>query len=155
MYDRFCWRRELCVAAVQLSGQHQSTAAAALMQVLEIYILLFCLVCWLFPILRKLYQKVCCIYKCLPFFFRKAFPKFCYYCGRSVSVRLTPCYRCYKVFYCSKPCRLKAWDALHKKECFRVKAGTQGCGTSHQRYQRTTIEYTVYEMLLFIWVLFF
>ncbi|CAF96102.1 unnamed protein product, partial [Tetraodon nigroviridis] len=47
----------------------------------------------------------------------KTVPKFCYYCGRSVLVRLTPCYRCYKVFYCSRPCRLRAWDELHKNEC--------------------------------------
>nr|XP_057929061.1 ankyrin repeat and MYND domain-containing protein 1-like isoform X2 [Doryrhamphus excisus] len=43
--------------------------------------------------------------------------KFCYHCGRSIIVRLTPCTRCRKVVYCSATCKLKAWDKRHKEEC--------------------------------------
>uniref|UniRef100_A0A3Q3EG13 Ankyrin repeat and MYND domain containing 1 n=1 Tax=Labrus bergylta TaxID=56723 RepID=A0A3Q3EG13_9LABR len=45
--------------------------------------------------------------------------KFCYHCGRSVSVKLTACSLCHKVFYCSRNCKVKAWDERHKKECNR------------------------------------
>uniref|UniRef100_A0A8C2WTP8 MYND-type domain-containing protein n=1 Tax=Cyclopterus lumpus TaxID=8103 RepID=A0A8C2WTP8_CYCLU len=51
--------------------------------------------------------------------------KFCYQCGRSVSVKLTACSRCRKVFYCSKTCQLKAWDERHKGDCIRVTAEVQ------------------------------
>ncbi|XP_029355677.1 ankyrin repeat and MYND domain-containing protein 1 isoform X2 [Echeneis naucrates] len=53
---------------------------------------------------------------------RRRKPKFCYQCGRSVSVKLTPCSRCHKVLYCSRACKLKAWDERHKAECIRVSA---------------------------------
>ncbi|XP_056270526.1 ankyrin repeat and MYND domain-containing protein 1 isoform X3 [Pseudoliparis swirei] len=53
---------------------------------------------------------------------RKPVIKFCYQCGRSVSVKLTACSRCRKVFYCSRTCQLKAWDERHKGECIRVTA---------------------------------
>ncbi|KAG7242287.1 hypothetical protein INR49_023962 [Caranx melampygus] len=53
---------------------------------------------------------------------RKPLFKFCYHCGRSVSVKLTPCSRCHKVFYCSTSCKLKAWDEIHKEECIRASA---------------------------------
>ncbi|XP_070688383.1 ankyrin repeat and MYND domain-containing protein 1 [Pempheris klunzingeri] len=52
--------------------------------------------------------------------------KFCYHCGRSVSVKLTACSRCHKVFYCSRSCKLKAWDERHKEECVRVSASADG-----------------------------
>ncbi|KAI3368518.1 hypothetical protein L3Q82_025526, partial [Scortum barcoo] len=52
--------------------------------------------------------------------------KFCYHCGRSVSVNLTACTRCHKVYYCSRTCKLKAWDKRHKAECIRVSGGKQG-----------------------------
>ncbi|XP_036971798.1 ankyrin repeat and MYND domain-containing protein 1 isoform X2 [Acanthopagrus latus] len=57
---------------------------------------------------------------------RKPLFKFCYHCGRSVSVVLTPCSRCHKVYYCSRSCKLKAWDKLHKDECVLVSASAKG-----------------------------
>uniref|UniRef100_A0A3Q1F7J1 Ankyrin repeat and MYND domain-containing protein 1-like n=1 Tax=Acanthochromis polyacanthus TaxID=80966 RepID=A0A3Q1F7J1_9TELE len=51
---------------------------------------------------------------------------FCYHCGLSVSVKLTACSRCNKVFYCSRTCKLKAWNQGHKEECIRVSGGNQG-----------------------------
>ncbi|KAM9761537.1 ankyrin repeat and MYND domain-containing protein 1 [Menidia menidia] len=51
--------------------------------------------------------------------------QFCYHCGRSVFVKLTPCSRCHKVSYCSKACKRKAWEERHKEECFRVLSGKQ------------------------------
>ncbi|KAE8293896.1 Ankyrin repeat and MYND domain-containing protein 1 [Larimichthys crocea] len=58
--------------------------------------------------------------------YRKPVLKFCYHCGRSVSVKLTACSRCRKVFYCSRNCKLKAWDERHKDECIRVSASADG-----------------------------
>ncbi|XP_065811686.1 ankyrin repeat and MYND domain-containing protein 1 [Labrus bergylta] len=52
--------------------------------------------------------------------------KFCYHCGRSVSVKLTACSLCHKVFYCSRNCKVKAWDERHKKECNRESASADG-----------------------------
>ncbi|XP_031138193.1 ankyrin repeat and MYND domain-containing protein 1 isoform X2 [Sander lucioperca] len=57
---------------------------------------------------------------------RKLAFRFCYHCGRSVSVKLTACSRCHKVFYCSRTCKLKAWDERHKDECIRVSASADG-----------------------------
>ncbi|XP_044056560.1 ankyrin repeat and MYND domain-containing protein 1 isoform X2 [Siniperca chuatsi] len=57
---------------------------------------------------------------------RKPVFKFCYHCGRSVSVKLTACSRCHKVFYCSGTCKLKAWNERHKEECIRVSASSDG-----------------------------
>ncbi|XP_044218554.1 ankyrin repeat and MYND domain-containing protein 1 isoform X1 [Thunnus albacares] len=58
--------------------------------------------------------------------FMKPSFKFCYHCGRSVTVKLTACSRCHKVFYCSRTCKLKAWDERHKDECIRVSASADG-----------------------------
>ncbi|KAK9519844.1 hypothetical protein VZT92_022547 [Zoarces viviparus] len=56
---------------------------------------------------------------------RKPVFKFCYQCARSRSVKLTAC-RCRKVFYCSRACKLKAWDERHKGECIRGTASADG-----------------------------
>ena len=43
---------------------------------------------------------------------------FCYECGRSLNVTLTPCGQCKEVLLCSKACQLK-----HKPDCDNLIAG--------------------------------
>ncbi|KAM9848850.1 ankyrin repeat and MYND domain-containing protein 1 [Aulostomus maculatus] len=45
---------------------------------------------------------------------------FCWQCCRSVGVKLTPCSRCCKIYYCSEACQRESWEESHKKECVKI-----------------------------------
>ncbi|XP_027882803.1 ankyrin repeat and MYND domain-containing protein 1 isoform X1 [Xiphophorus couchianus] len=48
--------------------------------------------------------------------------RFCYHCGRSAFVKLMICGRCQRVYFCSKSCKMKAWDESHKEQCLQMAA---------------------------------
>ena len=51
--------------------------------------------------------------------------KFCEYCCRSIGVKLKQCNRCHIVYFCSRTCKLRAWDGWHKRECLVVEIRRQ------------------------------
>lgn len=55
--------------------------------------------------------------------------RYCYECGRSIGIRLSACTRCKEVFYCSKSCKLKAWNARHREECVRLTGGVKAASS--------------------------
>uniref|UniRef100_A0A3P9IUU6 MYND-type domain-containing protein n=1 Tax=Oryzias latipes TaxID=8090 RepID=A0A3P9IUU6_ORYLA len=59
--------------------------------------------------------------------------KFCYQCGRSLSVKLMACSHCHRVSFCSRTCKLKAWDERHKLEC------TSGWEAAKSCHKATTL----------------
>lgn len=78
---------------------------------------------------------------------RKPLFRYCYECGRSVGVRLTTCSRCREVYYCSRSCKLKAWEERHKSECLRMKADQERVSPSRSEVASYFTPHTMNETL--------
>ena len=46
--------------------------------------------------------------------------KYCEYCCKTINVKLKQCNRCHLVYFCSRSCKLRAWDSWHRRECLVV-----------------------------------
>ena len=46
--------------------------------------------------------------------------KYCEYCCKSINVKLKQCNRCHLVYFCSRSCKLRAWESWHRRECLVV-----------------------------------
>ncbi|EUB55829.1 Ankyrin repeat and MYND domain-containing protein [Echinococcus granulosus] len=46
--------------------------------------------------------------------------QFCFHCGRSLGVNLSPCRRCRLVLFCSNSCRRGAWMEWHGRQCLHI-----------------------------------
>uniref|UniRef100_M3ZED6 MYND-type domain-containing protein n=1 Tax=Xiphophorus maculatus TaxID=8083 RepID=M3ZED6_XIPMA len=65
-------------------------------------------------------------------FLRPPLFRFCYHCGRSAFVKLMICGRCQRVYFCSKTCKMKAWDESHKEQCLQMAGGNPQISTKLQ-----------------------
>ncbi|KAI6654111.1 Ankyrin repeat and MYND domain-containing protein 1-like isoform X9 [Oopsacas minuta] len=46
--------------------------------------------------------------------------KYCEYCCKSINVKLKQCNRCHTVYFCSRTCKMRSWEAWHRRECLVI-----------------------------------